>query len=214
MADPEEVAALRRVMRLRLGLWELGDVAEAAQLCVTELVSNVIKHVGCGTPTTLVVSMNGPRLRIEVHDPDVRALPTLVQAEADSESGRGMALVDIAAVRWGVELRVDRKVTWCELATAPASASPVGHSPRSSRVQELLELYEADRSLRHAAGGRSDRLASARVDEAAVDLVVDLLHWLHAHGRDADDLLDRAQIHFEAEAGLSAGATAGGISRW
>jgi hypothetical protein len=31
-------------------------------------------------------------------------------------------------------------------------------------------------------------------------LIADLLHWVRAHGRDAGDILDRAQSRFEAEA--------------
>ena len=69
LAESEEVGALRRILRTRLGLWGLHESIEAAQLCVSELVANVINHVGPGTPTTLVVSMNGTHLRIEVHDP-------------------------------------------------------------------------------------------------------------------------------------------------
>jgi anti-sigma regulatory factor (Ser/Thr protein kinase) len=117
LAELEEVAALRRVLRSHLRLWGLHDVIDAAELCVGEFVANVINHVGLGTPTTLVVSMNGRHLRIEVHDPDARALPILQRADADSETGRGMVLVDAVADRWGVLLRPAGKVTWCELAT-------------------------------------------------------------------------------------------------
>ncbi|KAA0930397.1 ATP-binding protein [Streptomyces apricus] len=117
VAEPEEVAGLRRVLRSHLELWGLHDVTDAAQLCASELVSNVIRHVGVGTPTTLAVSMNGTRLRIEVHDPDTRALPTLLAADPDSEAGRGMALVNHLADLWGVQLLADVKVTWCELST-------------------------------------------------------------------------------------------------
>ena len=124
-AEPTEVAALRRAMRMHLGIWGLHEVSDEAQLCVSELASNVITHVGWGTPATLAVSMNGMHLRIEVHDPDTRALPTLLDADIDSEGGRGMALVDAVAARWGVQLRPDRKVTWCELATG--LTSPNGH---------------------------------------------------------------------------------------
>ncbi|MFD7946747.1 ATP-binding protein, partial [Streptomyces sp. NPDC059744] len=49
LAEPEEVAGLRRVMRLHLGLWGLSDVSESAEICVTELVANAIRHVGEGT---------------------------------------------------------------------------------------------------------------------------------------------------------------------
>lgn len=59
LAEPEEVAALRRLVRIHLGLWGLHELVDAAQLCVSELVSNVITHVGPGTPTTLAVSMKG-----------------------------------------------------------------------------------------------------------------------------------------------------------
>ncbi|QUW91571.1 hypothetical protein KE639_02778 [Streptomyces sp. V17-9] len=31
-------------------------------------------------------------------------------------------------------------------------------------------------------------------------MVTDLLHRFSAHGRDADDVLDRAQVRFQAEA--------------
>lgn len=58
-AEPREVAALRRIMRLHLGIWGLQEVIDEAQLCMSELVSNVITHVGPGTPATLAVSMNG-----------------------------------------------------------------------------------------------------------------------------------------------------------
>jgi len=60
LAVPEEVAALRRLLRLHLALWGLQELTEAAQLCVSELVANVITHVGPGTPTTLAVSMRHP----------------------------------------------------------------------------------------------------------------------------------------------------------
>nr|WP_053922751.1 ATP-binding protein [Streptomyces chattanoogensis] len=83
-----------------------------AQLCVSELVSNVITHVGRGTPATPAVSMSGTRLRIEVHDPDARALPVLVEATDDAETGRGMAIVAAHSDRWGVQLLAERKVTW------------------------------------------------------------------------------------------------------
>lgn len=145
-ADPEEVAALRRLLRLHLGLWGLREIVDEAQLCVSELVANVITHVGPGTPATLAVSMNGARLRIEVHDPDTRALPTLMVADADAECGRGMTLVAAVADRWGVHLQGNRKVTWCELDTG--GMPPIGRSDGSgvSRAETLLGVYATTKS--------------------------------------------------------------------
>ncbi|WP_427922214.1 ATP-binding protein [Streptomyces sp. cg40] len=195
-ADPEEVAALRRIMRLHLGMWGLHDVTDGAQLCVSELVSNVITHVGAGTPATLAVSMNGTRLRIEVHDPDTRALPTLVEAASDSEGGRGMALVDGVADRWGVLLHLDRKVTWCELETG--LTSPTGHVDEAgvTRAEVLLTLYAAAELPCEV---RSSRLSRATAEEVMVAAITDFLRWLRAHGCDVDEVLDRAQTQFDVE---------------
>ncbi|MFD1661935.1 ATP-binding protein [Streptomyces caeni] len=195
-AEPVEVAALRRIMRLHLGTWGLHDLTDPAQLCVSELVSNVITHVGHGTPATLAVSMNGNHLRIEVHDPDTRALPTLIDAGSDAEVGRGMALVDTVADRWGVQLHPDRKVTWCELATG--LTSPNGHVGTAgvTRAEALLGLYAATRL---PSKPMSSRLSAAMAQEAVIDVVTDFLHWLRAHGCDADEALDRAQTRFEAQ---------------
>ncbi|MFF3844710.1 ATP-binding protein [Streptomyces sp. NPDC002328] len=195
-AEATEVAGLRRVMRLHLGIWGLHGVTDEAQLCVSELVSNVITHVGPGTPATLAVSMNGVHLRIEVHDPDTRALPTLLGADADSEGGRGMALVDAVADRWGVELGPDRKVTWCELATG--LASPEGHreGPGVRRAEALLGLYtDAGPPLPAGAG----RLARTMAEESVIAVITDFLHWLRAHGCDVEDAVDRAQARYDAE---------------
>ncbi|MCX4609099.1 ATP-binding protein [Streptomyces mirabilis] len=196
-AEPQEVAALRRIMRLHLGVWGLHEAIDSAQLCVSEMVSNVITHVGPGTPTALAVSMNGTHLRIEVHDPDTRALPTLLEAGTDSEGGRGMALVDTIADRWGVQLHADRKVTWCELRTGLNSAN--GHSGGAyvARAEAMLDLYGMAKVHRRTS---PSPLSLALIQESAINLISDLLHWLRAHGGDIDEALDRAQMHFEAEA--------------
>jgi len=196
LAEPEEVAALRRIVRLHLTQWGLPEAVEAAQLCVSELVANVITHVGPHTPTTFRLTMKDTCVRIEVSDPDTRALPTLLAAGADAESGRGMALLDAVADRWGVILRSDSKVTWCELATG--LGSPTGHTGglRVDRAEALIGHYGE-----RGASRREERssLTVAVAEEAAIDVISDLLHWLRAHGCDPDEALDRAQEHFGAE---------------
>ncbi|MFF1644651.1 ATP-binding protein [Streptomyces sp. NPDC058240] len=196
LAEAEELAGLRRVMRLHLELWGLPGVIHAAQICVTELVANVVTHVGPGTPCCLAVSMNGDRLRIEVSDPDLRGIPTLVVAAEGSETGRGMTLVDGVSDRWGVILRGDSKVVWCELSAGLRSSSDHVDSPQVAKAEALLSLCglgSAPARVRH------ERLSLALGKELAIDLIVDLLHWLRAHGCDPDDALECAQTHFEAD---------------
>ncbi|OAR25970.1 regulator [Streptomyces sp. ERV7] len=198
LAEPEEVRGLRNVMRVHLRIWGLAHVIDAAQLCVTELVTNVITHVGCGTPATLAVSMNGGSLRLEVTDPDARALPTLLSATEGEESGRGMALVDAMSTRWGVVLRADSKVTWCELATGLPSADDHVREPGVDTAEALLSLYCCLDD--HAAGKDAKPFSVAVAEEAATQIVADLLDWLRAHGCDPSVTLDQALVRCEAEA--------------
>jgi anti-sigma regulatory factor (Ser/Thr protein kinase) len=195
LAHPEEVAGLRRIMRLHLNHWGLPGAVEAAQLCVSELVANVITHVGAGTPTTLAVSMKGTHLRLEVQDPDARALPTLLSALPDEEAGRGLSLVNTVADRWGVVLTASGKTTWIELATELSTADGHVNDPRVSKAEAVLALY-GDGEAPSRRGGSPLSLAVA--EEVTVDLIADLLRWLRAHGCDPDEALDRAQDHFEA----------------
>ncbi|MFD9485573.1 ATP-binding protein [Streptomyces sp. NPDC059991] len=192
LAEPEELAGLRRVIGLHLGLWGLPDVIDSARLCVTEMVTNVITHVGHGTPTTLTVSMNGQFLRLEVSDPDVRALPTLLAARDEAESGRGMALVDSVATRWGVMLGVDAKVTWCELATGLRAADDHIEAPQVASAEALLVLC-----CLNADGTGATPLSVAVAEEATVGVIASLLLWLRTHGCDAREALDRAYTRFE-----------------
>ncbi|MFJ7625974.1 ATP-binding protein [Streptomyces sp. NPDC097595] len=196
LAEPSELASMRKAIRRRLELWGLSSVAPAAQLCVTELASNVIKHVGTGTPSCLEVSMSGSYVRIEVSDPDGRRLPTLVRSDDLSEQGRGVALVDGVAARWGVILRGDSKVTWCEIATDLQSPDSHIGSGQVAKAEALLGLC----GLGERAKATRPRATTAReAAETATGLIADLLLWLAAHGFDADEALDRAQLLFEAE---------------
>ncbi|MFD9027450.1 ATP-binding protein [Streptomyces parvulus] len=197
LAHADQVRVVRQALRLQLGSWGLDGLAHAAEICVGELVANVVKHVGTGTPSTLVVSLCGPRLRIEVHDPDARALPTLVAPSLDAEAGRGMTMVDAVSERWGVELAGDHKVTWCEF-RAGVDCVEASHplTLRLTRAADVLNLYSDSPVPNQAAQGR---LATALEEEAAISVIIDLLHWFRARGRDADDALDQAQSRFDAQ---------------
>ncbi|MFF4400325.1 ATP-binding protein [Streptomyces sp. NPDC001480] len=123
LAVPEAMAGLRRTVRRHLDV-PCGDV----QLCVTELVANVIRHVGEGTPVRVRVARtdDGGSVRVEVTDPDARALPVLVRAADDEEEGRGLALLDAVASRWGVEQGSAGKTVWCELGGPMGGSMPLG----------------------------------------------------------------------------------------
>lgn len=195
-AEPRVVARVRRAMRLHLSLWGLSDLEDLAQICVSELVANVINHVGPGTPVTLKVSTDGAHLRIELADPDTRALPTLIAPMSDAESGRGLMILDAVSDRWGVLSRVDSKVVWCELATGLESPR---EQPRNPRVAHAEMSIARHGSVRRPQPEEGSPLSVAVAEKAAIELIADVLHWLQARGCDPDEALDRAQMHYEAE---------------
>ncbi|MER7537228.1 ATP-binding protein [Streptomyces sp. NPDC097704] len=123
LALPKEVAEVRRMV-------EGDDV----RLCVSELLTNVIRHVGEGTPVTVrVVAKRGGRTRVAVTDPDPRVWPVLQHVAHEAESGRGLALLDALAARWGVDQGPYGKTVWCELRAGRPSVSPGGHGPARMR---------------------------------------------------------------------------------
>ena len=80
-----------------------GDAGFRALLAVTELVSNAVRHAGCGPDDRVLVraELQGNGVRVEVTDPGQprRFQPRWPQREA--LSGRGCAIVAAIADRWG-----------------------------------------------------------------------------------------------------------------
>ncbi|MFP3991738.1 ATP-binding protein [Streptomyces sp. E11-3] len=113
----EMLALAKAVPEARRALREhLGGPCPEVQLCLSELLANVIAHVGEGTPVSVrVTSAQSGRTRVEVSDPEPHAWLVLRHPAADDEAGRGLLLLDALALRWGVEQRADGKTVWCEL---------------------------------------------------------------------------------------------------
>jgi hypothetical protein len=127
LAVPKAVPEARRAVREHLGV-----PCPEVQLCVSELLTNVIRHLGEGTPVTLRVTCESGRTRIAVTDPEPYAWLTVRAAGPDDENGRGLLLLDALAMRWGVEQGPEGKTVWCELPPpepAPAPASTPASIP-------------------------------------------------------------------------------------
>ncbi|MDQ8704266.1 ATP-binding protein [Streptomyces sp. LHD-70] len=107
-AQAKAVPEVRRAVRRHLGTGSSPEV----ELCVSELLTNVVQHVGEGAPVTVDVSPT----RVAVSDPDPHGLPvSLQQQDPGAESGRGLMLLAAVSARWGVTRRPDGKTVWCEL---------------------------------------------------------------------------------------------------
>ncbi|MDX3669156.1 ATP-binding protein [Streptomyces europaeiscabiei] len=189
-AEPTEVSLLRKAATAQLSQWGMRGNAEEVALLVTELATNVLKHVGDGSSATLILEARSGRLRVEVHDKS-RVIPSPRIADCAEECGRGLHLLAALALNWGAEQTAGGKAVWCEIMLAPAR-----DCRRVERAVAVLEGYQRGRSGFVALGGRK----SAGLEESAVELIADLLHWTVSRGCDPDDILDLAQMHYEAEA--------------
>ncbi|WP_435881315.1 ATP-binding protein [Streptomyces parvulus] len=105
---------LRRVLRLYLVRSGLAEVTEPAELALTELVANVVRHVP-GRRCRVCFLLRPDGLRVEVAD-DCPQLPVPADADALSEGGRGLVIVAAVADGWGVTPYADGrgKTVWFE----------------------------------------------------------------------------------------------------
>jgi anti-sigma regulatory factor (Ser/Thr protein kinase) len=112
-ATPASPGVARRFVGAALRRWDVDEpTIEAAQLLVSELVTNAIVHTS--SEVWLVVSVRGGTIRVEVTDHDAR-LPELRPAGSGATDGRGLGIVDGIADAWGFDPRHSGKAVWFEL---------------------------------------------------------------------------------------------------
>lgn len=86
-----------------------------AKLLVSELVTNAA--IRALSPVELRITQGRSAVRVEVHDHSC-TWPIMVDAPPSAERGRGLAIVDRVADRWGVEqVPGNGKAVWFELNT-------------------------------------------------------------------------------------------------
>lgn len=110
---PGAVRVARAVVRLLCRAWQLGEVCESAVLVISELSANAVRHGATGM-MILRLRLSTRRLRIELAD-NSPGTPVVRRPPDEAESGRGMWLVSVLCVRWGVEPDPIGKRTWAEL---------------------------------------------------------------------------------------------------
>ena len=112
-AEVEAVPQARRFAAQALAD-EPVDVVDAAELIITELMTNAALH-GRG-PVILRIRGAGTRVRVEVQDTGA-GLPMIPAQSTDAMTGRGLRLVAALSASWGVvPVGGGGKVVWAELA--------------------------------------------------------------------------------------------------
>ncbi|MET8099570.1 ATP-binding protein [Streptomyces sp. NPDC005236] len=116
-----ELTSARRARRLvtaQLDEWDLEELAETAELLVSELVTNALCHTR--GPLRLNLCLRADRLVCEVEDTET-VCPVRREADADAEDGRGTELLDLLAESWGSTCTPTGKTMWFEVPTRTPS---------------------------------------------------------------------------------------------
>ncbi|MFJ4880019.1 ATP-binding protein [Streptomyces sp. NPDC088745] len=109
----------RRDITLCLRTWGLDALVDDAQLIVSELVANAVKHTHTRS-IGVSVTRHPDHVRIVVTDTS-RTLPASETVAPDAETGRGLQLVDQLTTRWGSKRFRTGKQVWAELTTSKAT---------------------------------------------------------------------------------------------
>ncbi len=120
--EPQSVPAARRFAISVLG-GSAPETLEAIELMVSELATNCIRHTDSGFELTIIRS--GQDIRIEASD-QAGGTPTMRSPKPTDASGRGLKIIDMLSLRWGVRSEGSSgKTVWFTIADrAPAPSRP------------------------------------------------------------------------------------------
>lgn len=98
------------------------ETASDAELIISELVTNSVRHAGVGSDQRVTVDLIllNEHLRITVTDPGCDMEPRLIPKNPEGFGGHGLRLVEQLSTQWGVGRdAVGATQVWCDLVLGP-----------------------------------------------------------------------------------------------
>ena len=154
-SEPQSVKHARAWVLDELAAIGREDLMDAAELGVSELVTNAILHAD--PPIVVRVGGTPTHPRVEVHD--TSAAPPQIRDMTNDERllatvGRGLGIVAMYSSTWGAEISSNGKVVWFE-----PSAEPEFLEDGPDLVPAVFDLSEIVAERVAAAGEPDDRQA-------------------------------------------------------
>jgi serine/threonine-protein kinase RsbW len=105
--------------------------AQDAILLVSELATNAVMHTNSGKDGAFAVTVRrtDTMVRVEVSDAGSAHAPAIHPDGMDHEAGRGLAIVEMIATRWGHHGSIRGRVVWFELDLAMSDPPWLHNSP-------------------------------------------------------------------------------------
>lgn len=116
-SQPSSARLARRLARGAMGGCA-EPVVETAELLITELISNAVRHAA--SPPVMRIDVESGTVRVAVSDTSPKT-PDVRQPDLEAEGGRGLLLVESLATSWGWTRTSDGKQIWFTLDAATAA---------------------------------------------------------------------------------------------
>lgn len=132
----------RRFLRDALLPREPSEALDAAQVAISEIVTNALVHAGTAMRLRVLLARGG--LRVELSDGSTQ-LPHRRDYSSQAATGRGLLMVEEMVDRWGAYPVGDGKVVWFEITESPggeaeaATGGPVP-APDDPEVEAAVEV--------------------------------------------------------------------------
>lgn len=127
-AHPGSAGRARAFTARQMGAVGMAGQTELGLLLVSELATNALRHAGTEFEVAVRPTATGVRVAVSDDSPvrpeERRRLPG-----PDSEGGRGLAIVERLAARWGVEGDPPGKTVWFELDRSAVAGEPRPATP-------------------------------------------------------------------------------------
>jgi len=139
----DQIARARDFTRRAFGAC---PVIDEAVLLVSELTTNALEHTATGDAGSFQVTVyqGGAALLIAVKDDGSSKIPFPSPADALAEDGRGLALVELIASRWGHCSDEHGRTVWFELGWNDLNRSDPWHGGTAKVVDGLASRTIAD----------------------------------------------------------------------
>jgi hypothetical protein len=123
-ADVASIGLPRKLAEWALGGWGLAHVADTASLVMCELTTNACRETP-GAQIWARVTLRSDGVLVECWDRSPKIPGPATLANGDSESGRGLWLVELLSVKSGIEETpaIGGKVIWSLISREPQEAA-------------------------------------------------------------------------------------------